>query len=199
MNFHKIYNFHPILFGIFPALSLFSTNISEVMVTGLTEVLIVIGVLSAFAAVLWITLKLVIKNTQKSALITSIIVVMIFLYGHIESFLTELIVNQLILILPWFIIFSAMIYLIIRTKKNNATKIWKNETKNAMNFLKVDDYETIFDSSNDNRYLDSKPLHDLIEIIESDSKVSLNKIKPTIVAIPTNYSHHQDHSLSFCE
>jgi len=117
LNFHKIYNFHPILFGIFPALSLFSTNISEVMVTGLTEVLIVIGVLSAFAAVLWITLKLVIKNTQKSALITSIIVVMIFLYGHIESFLTELIVNQLILILPWFIIFSAMIYLIIRTKK----------------------------------------------------------------------------------
>jgi N-acetylglucosamine malate deacetylase 1 len=73
------------------------------------------------------------------------------------------------------------------------TNLWKRETKSAMKFLKVDDYETIFDSSEDNRYLDKKPMHSLIEIIESKSKVSLNKVNPTIVAIPTNHSHHQDH------
>ena len=82
---------------------------------------------------------------------------------------------------------------VIRTNEKDATEIWKKETKNAMNFLKVDKYEAVFDSSNDNRYLDSKPLHDLIKIIESDSKVSLDKVKPTMVAIPTNHSHHQDH------
>jgi N-acetylglucosamine malate deacetylase 1 len=76
---------------------------------------------------------------------------------------------------------------------HKATKLWKKETKLAMNYLKVDDYDTIFDSPEDNRYLDSKPLHDVIKIIESKSKVSLDKVKPTIVAIPTNHSHHQDH------
>ena len=74
-----------------------------------------------------------------------------------------------------------------------ATEIWKKETASAMKFLTVDKYETIFDSPDDNRYLDSKPLHSIIKIIETESKVSLDKIKPNIVAIPTIHSHHQDH------
>ncbi len=69
----------------------------------------------------------------------------------------------------------------------------KKETKDAMKYLKVDDYVTIFDSPNDNRYLDAKPLHTLISNIETETKVSISKIKPTIVAIPTIKSHHQDH------
>ena len=79
--------------------------------------------------------------------------------------------------------------------KNNKklTERWKKESREAMKFLKVDDYDTIYDSPEDNRYLDSKPLHHLIRMIETDSKVSMIKIKPTIVAIPTIHSHHQDH------
>ena len=73
------------------------------------------------------------------------------------------------------------------------TELRKKETLTAMKFLKVDKYDTIFDSPNDNRYLDSKPLHELISKIEIESKVSLEKIKPTIVAIPSINSHHQDH------
>ena len=73
------------------------------------------------------------------------------------------------------------------------TELRKKETITAMKFLKVDKYDTIFDSPNDNRYLDSKPLHELISKIEIESKVSLEKIKPTIVAIPSINSHHQDH------
>ena len=79
------------------------------------------------------------------------------------------------------------------TNNEKATKIWKKETENAMKFLKVDGYETIFDSPNDNRYLDNKPLHSIIKIIETESKVSLDNVKPNIVAIPTIHSHHQDH------
>ena len=82
---------------------------------------------------------------------------------------------------------------VVKEGNNKATRLWKKETSDAMKFLKVDDYETIFDSAQDNRYLDSKPLHSIIKIIEAESKVSLNKIKPNIVAIPTNHSHHQDH------
>lgn len=73
------------------------------------------------------------------------------------------------------------------------TALRKKETNDAMKFLKVNDYETLFDSPDDNRYLDAKPLHTLISKIETDSKVSLTRIKPTIVAVPTIFSHHQDH------
>jgi LmbE family N-acetylglucosaminyl deacetylase len=80
-------------------------------------------------------------------------------------------------------------------KYNNKkfTDLRKKEAAAAMKFLKVDKYDTIFDSPNDNRYLDAKPLHELISKIETESKVSLAKIKPTIVAIPSINSHHQDH------
>jgi N-acetylglucosamine malate deacetylase 1 len=79
------------------------------------------------------------------------------------------------------------------SNKKNSTQKWKQELDNAMKYLNVDKYETIFDKSEDNRYLDSKPLHQLIEIVESKSSVSIDKVKPTIVAIPTCFSHHQDH------
>ena len=69
----------------------------------------------------------------------------------------------------------------------------KNEVKNAMESLNVDDYDIVHDQPDNNRDLDAKPLHSLIEVIESTSSVSLEKIAPTIVAIPTIFSHHQDH------
>ena len=72
-------------------------------------------------------------------------------------------------------------------------KIRKNEVKEAMNFLKIDDYHIVHDQADNNRDLDAKPLHSLIEVIETTSNVSLEKIAPTMVAIPTIFSHHQDH------
>ena len=69
----------------------------------------------------------------------------------------------------------------------------KQEVKEAMNALKVDDYHLVHEKADDNRDLDAEPLHSLIEVIESTSNVSLEKISPTIVAIPTIFSHHQDH------
>ena len=69
----------------------------------------------------------------------------------------------------------------------------KNEVENAMKILNVDDYHLVHTTPDGNRDLDARPLHSLIEIIESTSNVSLEKISPTIVAIPTIYSHHQDH------
>ena len=89
-----------------------------------------------------------------------------------------------------------LIFNVASIKKHNNKKftdIRKKETLAAMHFLGVDQYDTVFDSPNDNRYLDAKPLHELISKIETESKVSLKKIKPTIVAIPSVNSHHQDH------
>ena len=89
-----------------------------------------------------------------------------------------------------------LIFNVASIKKHNNKKftdIRKKETLAAMHFLRVDQYDTVFDSPNDNRYLDAKPLHELISKIETESEVSLEKIKPTIVAIPSINSHHQDH------
>ena len=69
----------------------------------------------------------------------------------------------------------------------------KKEVQDAMDALNVDDFHLVHDKSDNNRDLDAKPLHSLIEIIESTSNVSLEKVSPTIVAIPTIFSHHQDH------
>ena len=69
----------------------------------------------------------------------------------------------------------------------------KKEVQDAMNLLNVDDFHLVHDTPDNNRDLDAKPLHSLIEIIESTSTVSLEKIEPTMVAIPTIFSHHQDH------
>ena len=69
----------------------------------------------------------------------------------------------------------------------------KKEVQDAMSILNVDDFHLVHDQPDNNRDLDAKPLHSLIEIIESTSTVSLEKIEPTMVAIPTIFSHHQDH------
>jgi len=69
----------------------------------------------------------------------------------------------------------------------------KQEVKEAMNALKVDDYHLVHEKADDNRDLDAEPLHSLIEVIESTSNVSLEKISPTIVAIPTILMHVLQH------
>lgn len=81
---------------------------------------------------------------------------------------------------------------IVKTNNKKFTEIWKKETSEAMKYLKVDKYETVYDTPEDNRYLDTKPLHTLISKIETYRSASL-KNNPTIVAIPTIHSHHQDH------
>jgi len=81
------------------------------------------------------------------------------------------------------------------TKKSQTQR--RKEVSDAMKFLNVDDYDVVFKKPNENRDLDARPLHSLIETIETRSKVSLEKIEPTIVAIPTIFSHHQDHTHIF--
>ena len=49
-----------------------------------------------------------------------------------------------------------------------------------MEFLEVDGYETIFENYSDNRFLDAKPLHTLIEIILSSTPSLFNISEPSI-------------------
>lgn len=69
------------------------------------------------------------------------------------------------------------------------------EIKKVARFLKLDDYHIAF-QGNEHLKLDLVGQKDIMGIIERDSPVSLEKIKPDIVVFPSLYSYNQDHRLA---
>lgn len=83
----------------------------------------------------------------------------------------------------------------------NKYKLVKKETRykefiKTAEFLQIDGYDILFKDSKKHLRLDAIPRRDLISIIERDSKVSIDKIKPTMVALPA-ISYNQDHCAIF--
>jgi N-acetylglucosamine malate deacetylase 1 len=84
-----------------------------------------------------------------------------------------------------------------RIEGNRVTRDnWKTELVEVVNTLNIDDYDIAY-SNDEFQHIDTKPQHELIAYIESKSKLSIEKIKPTIVAIPTIFSSHQDHTFAY--
>lgn len=80
-------------------------------------------------------------------------------------------------------------------------KVVKKETRekefiDTMRFLKIDDYDIIYKDTYKHLRLDTVPRRELIAVIEKESRVSIEKIKPTIVALPS-ISYNQDHEAVF--
>lgn len=73
---------------------------------------------------------------------------------------------------------------------------WNNEFLKVSKLLKIDGHDIMF-YEDDFHYLDTIPRKNLIDYLESESKISLFKIKPTIVALPTIFSSHQDHTQAY--
>lgn len=80
----------------------------------------------------------------------------------------------------------------IKVKKQT----WRKEFEKAVKVMDIDGYDIMF-YSDKIKWLDRIPVSQLIGYIESKSKISLFKIKPTIVAIPTIFSTHQDHTQAY--
>ncbi len=71
---------HPILLSIYPILFLYTNNISLIAI----DHIYLPVVLSVSATILiWLIINLLIKNRYKSSVITSLIVILFFSYGHI--------------------------------------------------------------------------------------------------------------------
>ena len=73
---------------------------------------------------------------------------------------------------------------------------WLNELKNVSNFLNIDKYEIAY-LNDEIIHIDTIPQQELIELLDFKSKIAISKIKPTIVAIPTIFSTHQDHTQAY--
>ena len=72
----------------------------------------------------------------------------------------------------------------------------REEFERTVEFLKVDGYDIVFDDSETHLRLDAMPRRDLIAAIERDSSVALDRVKPTMVALPA-ISYNQDHCAVF--
>ncbi len=70
------------------------------------------------------------------------------------------------------------------------------EVTRTAKFLKVDGYDIVYRETDKHLRLDTIPRRDLIAKIERESKVSIDKIKPTMVALPA-ISYNQDHCAVF--
>lgn len=70
------------------------------------------------------------------------------------------------------------------------------EFKKAMKTLQVDDYELIFNDSEVHLKLDAMPMKELINLFEKDCRLSIDRIKPTMVILPA-ISYNQDHEAVF--
>ncbi len=72
----------------------------------------------------------------------------------------------------------------------------KKEFESVAKFLKLDGYDIAFNDAETHLRLDRVPQRDLISIIERDSLVAIDRINPTIVALPA-ISYNQDHVATF--
>lgn len=75
-------------------------------------------------------------------------------------------------------------------------EVRRKEFEGTAKFLRLDGYDIAFDDPKSHLRLDAMPRRDLIAIIERDSKVSIGKTKPTMVALPAP-SYNQDHCAVF--
>lgn len=75
-------------------------------------------------------------------------------------------------------------------------KDWKKEFDDVCKFLKVDDNDLmLFDD--EITHFDKLPQSQIIDYIETESKIAISRIRPTIIAIPTIFSVHQDHLVTY--
>lgn len=72
----------------------------------------------------------------------------------------------------------------------------EEEFRTVMEYLAVDDWEILYRDTETHLRLDMIPRRDLIAQIEQENRLSLNRLCPTMLAIPTG-SYNQDHEAVF--
>ena len=81
--------------------------------------------------------------------------------------------------------------------RKGASSISEREAEivKVVKFLKIDDYEIAYRGNEYHLRLDAHGQQPIINLVERISRVSIEKIRPTIVTFPSLYSYNQDHQL----
>ncbi len=72
----------------------------------------------------------------------------------------------------------------------------ESELRSVMEYLKVDDWDILYREPELHLRLDTIPRRDLVAKLERDGKLALDRLKPTMLAIPVS-SYNQDHQAVF--
>src|SRR3990172_4705393 len=86
MNWSKRLVFHPLLFAIFPILSLYAYNQAEVSLRAIWRPLL-ISLL--FCVMLWLGTNYFIKNWKISAIVTTWVLLWFFSYGKLRDYFSQ--------------------------------------------------------------------------------------------------------------
>jgi hypothetical protein len=125
---------HPLFIALFPVLTVYSHNISQ-MVSVETDIFMPMLLIILSAVIIWGILWLALKNGQKAAMVTSLLLFMFFSYGYFVEILSRhfypitirgvFIGYNKLLLPPWTFLLAAGAILLIRMKRNlnNATVI----------------------------------------------------------------------------
>ena len=119
---------HPFLLSLFPVLFIYSQNVHELSVQ---EIILPILLILFAAVLLWILVRFIIKNNEKSSFIISLLLVLSFSYGHIYLLVDDFtlgnsdIGRHQYLLIPFAISFIVGTYYFVKTKRrlNNASII----------------------------------------------------------------------------
>jgi hypothetical protein len=114
-NVKKI-QFYPLLLVTFPILNLYTHNIEYVEISDIFRILFIALVVVLVALVI---IGLFVKDSDKSALYTSLIILLVFSYGHVFTFLQNSWpdIRHRFLLIGWFLILFLGIILINQLKK----------------------------------------------------------------------------------
>lgn len=72
----------------------------------------------------------------------------------------------------------------------------EKEIERVAKFLKFDDYHIAFPGNDHHLRLDVLGQKNLMQVVERESSVSLQKVKPSIIAFPHLSSYNQDHRIT---
>lgn len=70
------------------------------------------------------------------------------------------------------------------------------EFADVMKLLRVDDWDVVYTDDAVHLALDTIPRKELVRLIERDSRLSIENVKPTLILIPA-FSYNQDHEALF--
>src|SRR3989344_4705017 len=70
------------------------------------------------------------------------------------------------------------------------------EIERAAKFLRFDGYRVAFPGNEFHLLLDSLPIKRVIDEIERGPDVSIEAVRPTIIAVPTSFDYNQDHRVA---
>ena len=70
------------------------------------------------------------------------------------------------------------------------------EIETVAKFLKYDNWDLAFEGNDNHLRLDTLGQKALMDVIERDSKVAIEKVKPTIIAFTSLQSYNQDHRIA---